>query len=423
MGRPRFAGGFFRNGSTAATNNGAGGDYQSEFRVSGQNNQIRWLEARGRFERDNEGRPLRSYGVMMDITGRKQAEEALRESEGRERKQRQELETALAVIPVGVFIAEDKACARITANPNGSELLRILEGRNASKSAPEDERPSNFEAYSSTGGLLAADQLPMQRAAATGKSIHGFEHELRFADGGHRHLLGNALPLFDAAGEVRGAVGAFLDITERRHQEERIGLLLREVNHRAKNMLGVVQAIASQTAALGREDFVARFSERILALAANQDLLVKSEWQGVDLADLVRAQLLHFEDPIGSRIEIAGPPLWIAAEAAQPIAMALHELATNAGKYGALSVGMGKVSIEWHIERERTFHLSWTERAGPVVTSPTRLGFGTTVITYVPEVQLGAEVTLDYPPEGVTWRLACPAENVLEPGRGGANGG
>jgi two-component sensor histidine kinase len=111
--------------------------------------------------------------------------------------------------------------------------------------------------------------------------------------------------------------------------------------------------------------------------------------------------------------------LHITAEAAQPIAMALHELATNASKHGALSNGEGKVSIAWDLARDGAFHLSWTESAGPVVAPPARCGFGTTVITHVPEAQLGAEVTLAFLASGVTWRLVCPAENVLEPGGAG----
>ena len=210
-------------------------------------------------------------------------------------------------------------------------------------------------------------------------------------------------------------MGAFVDITSRKRAEEQVRLLLREVNHRSKNLLSVVQAIASQTAASGSADFIARFSARLQALAANQDLLVKSQWRGVELKELVHAQLAHFEDLVGGRIMIEGPPLHIAAEAAQPIAMALHELGTNAGKYGALSNDEGKVSIAWGMGRDGTFHLSWAERGGPSVVSPTRRGFGTVVIAAVPEAQLDAEVSLDFPPSGVIWRLKCPAMNVLEP--------
>lgn len=133
-------------------------------------------------------------------------------------------------------------------------------------------------------------------------------------------------------------------------------------------------------------------------------------------------QLAHFKDLIGERIAMAGPPLQIACEAAQPIAMALHELATNAGKYGALSNDAGKVDIAWGAVGNgggQIFHLSWAESGGPAVAPPTRRGFGTNVIAHVPKAQLDAEVTLEFAESGVTWRLACPADKVLEPGDAG----
>jgi two-component sensor histidine kinase len=125
------------------------------------------------------------------------------------------------------------------------------------------------------------------------------------------------------------------DVTERKAHEEQVQLLLREVNHRAKNMLSVVDAIAHQTASREHEDFIGRFSERIQALAANQDLLVQNDWKGVDAGDLVRAQLAHVADLIGSRIALNGPKLHLDAAAAQGIGLALHELATNASRYRA----------------------------------------------------------------------------------------
>src|SRR5215831_17251961 len=126
------------------------------------------------------------------------------------------------------------------------------------------------------------------------------------------------------------------DVTERKAHDEQVHLLTREVNHRAKNMLSLVQAIARQTAAREPGDFIGRFIERIRALAANQDLLVRNEWQGVDVADLVHAELAHFADLVGSRIALEGPKLRLKAAAAQAIGLTVHELATNAGKYGAL---------------------------------------------------------------------------------------
>jgi PAS domain S-box-containing protein len=214
-------------------------------------------------------------------------------------------------------------------------------------------------------------------------------------------------------GKPLRAYGILQDITERKAHEEQIHLLMREVNHRAKNMLSLVQAIARQTAARDPEDFLGCFTERIQALAANQDLLIRNEWKGVDVEDLVRAQLAHFADLVGSRIDLDGPKLRLNAAAAQAIGLALHELATNAGKYGALSTDRGRVDVCWGTASD-TFTMSWIEYDGPPVSAPKRRGFGTIVIETMAKHSLDAAVELDYAPSGVTWRLACPALNPLE---------
>jgi PAS domain S-box-containing protein len=205
------------------------------------------------------------------------------------------------------------------------------------------------------------------------------------------------------------------DLTERKAHEEQVHLLMREASHRAKNMLSLVQAIARQTAAGAPEDFVGRFTERIQALAANQDLLVRNEWQGVDVEDLVGAQLAHFADLVGSRIAMRGPQLRLNATAAQAIGLALHELATNAGKYGALSTNSGRVDVCWGTDAD-VLTMSWAERDGPPVSPPERRGFGSTVIASMAEATVGGEVRLDFAPSGLVWRLTCPAANGLEPG-------
>jgi two-component sensor histidine kinase len=175
-----------------------------------------------------------------------------------------------------------------------------------------------------------------------------------------------------------------------------------------------VDAIAHQTATRNPEGFIERFSERIQALSANQDLLVRNEWNGVEIEDLVRAQLTLFADLIGSRIAVHGPKLRLRAASAQAIGLALHELATNAGKYGALSTDGGHVDVCWGIGGD-IFTMSWTERDGPPVSAPKRRGFGTIVMEAMAERSVDGKVDLDYAPSGVTWRLTCPAENALEP--------
>jgi two-component sensor histidine kinase len=226
-----------------------------------------------------------------------------------------------------------------------------------------------------------------------------------------------ALAYFEGNGCAPPAVslvGTIADITERKEREEKEHLLMREINHRAKNMLSVVDAIAHQTATRTPEDFVERFSARIQALSANQDLLVRNEWHGVEVEDLVCAQLAPFADLIGSRVVVRGPKLRLNAASAQAIGLALHELATNAGKYGALSTDTGRVDIRWGADGD-TFNMSWTEREGPPVSAPKRRGFGTMVMEAMTERSVGGAVDLDYAPSGLTWRLTCPAANALEP--------
>ncbi len=209
-------------------------------------------------------------------------------------------------------------------------------------------------------------------------------------------------------------VGTIQDITDRKEREEKEHLLMREINHRAKNMLSVVHAIARQTAAKNSEHFVERFSERIQALSANHNLLVRNEWNGVEIEDLVRAQLAPFADLIGSRIAALGPKLRFKAASAQAIGLVLHELATNAGKYGALSTDKGRVNVCWGIEGD-TLTMSWTERDGPPVSAPERRGFGTMVMEAMAEHSVDGSVDLDYAPSGLTWRLTSLVTNVLEP--------
>ncbi len=242
------------------------------------------------------------------------------------------------------------------------------------------------------------------------------EFRMRRRDGALRWVETLGLAYFEGTQHERRAVsmaGTVQDITERREREEKEHLLIREINHRAKNMLSVVDAIAHQTAIKSSEDFLERFSERIQALSANQDLLVRNEWNGVEIEDLVHAQLAHFADLIGSRIAVQGPKLRLRAASAQAIGLALHELATNAGKYGALSTEEGHVDVSWGTT-DGALAMSWTEHGGPPVCRPERRGFGTIVMETMAERSVDGRVDLDYAPSGLIWRLTCPAASALE---------
>ncbi len=208
-----------------------------------------------------------------------------------------------------------------------------------------------------------------------------------------------------------GVVCYFYDLSERLRQEEHVRLLMNELNHRSKNMIGLIQAIARRSKAGTIDEFVVNFGKRLEALAANQDLLVRTEWRGADLRDLARSQLATFTDQHSSRITIDGPSLTLGSAAAQAIGMALHELATNAVKYGALSTDRGHVDLHWTIN-DGTLTCRWTERDGPTVNPPSRTGFGTTVVDQMVRMSVDGTVVLEYPSTGFRWRLDCPIASL-----------
>jgi two-component sensor histidine kinase len=209
-------------------------------------------------------------------------------------------------------------------------------------------------------------------------------------------------------------------IAARRRAEEERAFLMRELNHRSKNLLSIVLVVARATAGAEAKEFAETFEERVQALAANQDLLIQSDWRGVDLNDLVRSQLAHFQDLLDDRITLDGPPAAVMASASQSLGMALHELATNAAKYGALSNSTGRVAIAWRIGTDdkgsRRFRMSWRESGGPPVDPPARSGFGTGVIRDATRMNLSGDVRLGYARSGVVWELDCPVEACIEEG-------
>jgi PAS domain S-box-containing protein len=375
----------------ACLDNGGKEAIDIEYRTVWPDGAIRWIQAKGSATFDGS-RPVRMAGIALDITGRKSAEEQIH----RQADLLDQSHDAILVWQIGGGIAYWSKGAERLYGWSPKEAVGRVSHDLLQTSAPIPKQ--DIEARISEDGEWYGELL----------------HRTR--DG--RQIIVESRHVRVCYGEKEYALESNRDISERKRQEERVHLLLREVNHRAKNLLGVVQVIASQTAASDNSGFISRFSERLRALAANQDLLVKNQWKGIEMPELVRAQLAHFACLVGGRIKLTGAPLQVAAEAAQPISMALHELATNAGKYGALSNGAGQVSIAWRIEEDggggSRFKMSWRESGGPVVMQPKRRGYGTTVISRVPELQLAAVVRFDFVPEGVAWHLDCPADKVQE---------
>jgi PAS domain S-box-containing protein len=372
--------------------------YEVEKRDVRQDGVIIWARKTVGSVRKGDGSIDYFVSVIEDISARKQAENELRENEERFR-------SSLLHCPLPILLFDDR------------EQILVISQSWLEQSGYSKEELCRIEDWTIRAyGLHSSEVLEGIREfiiTSTEPEARSAELMIRTKDGRERLWSFVFSPLAVQPGGHRLFVCIAQDVTDQKAHEEQVHLLMREINHRAKNMLSLVQAIARQTAARETEDFIERFTERIQALAANQDLLVRNEWQGVDVEDLVRAQLAHFADLLGSRIIVHGPPVRLTAATAQAIGLTIHELATNAGKYGALSVDAGRVDVRWRIDGD-TFAMTWTESDGPPVSPPQRWGFGNTVVTSMVKQTVNGEVQLDYAPSGVVWNLACPAENVFE---------
>lgn len=210
-----------------------------------------------------------------------------------------------------------------------------------------------------------------------------------------------------------------LDLTERREREAQQIFVMRELNHRTKNLLTVIRSIAGQIARTGKDldDFKGRFNDRLAALASAHDVLVESNWAGASLSDLIHSQFSQFQDLAGGQIMATGPDIRLSPRAAQAIGMGLYELMTNAVKYGALSNQNGRILVAWDVRDKDdvpVLQMEWREHDGPPVLPPRHRGFGHIVIAEMTARSLCGDVDYMFETEGVVWRLCAPLETVEE---------
>jgi PAS domain S-box-containing protein len=221
-------------------------------------------------------------------------------------------------------------------------------------------------------------------------------------------------PLRNDTGDIVGLTCASVDVTERKENEAHLRLLMRELTHRSKNLLAVIQAMARQTArhAGSIGGFLDQFSARLQALAASHDLLVRESWHGASLREIIQSQLAAYFASGEGPIVVEGAPVALRPEAAQNLGLALHELAVNAAKYGALSVPHGRVSVTGAI-RGHAIELEWREQFGPKVKVRRKKGFGSMVIERNLASALDAKVDLKFDPEGLRCSIVIPASQIL----------
>jgi PAS domain S-box-containing protein len=259
---------------------------------------------------------------------------------------------------------------------------------------------------------------------AKGERTQQVEFRVRRPNGELRWCTGTAAASVDGAGNVARISGVTIDVTERKEAEERQVLLAREVDHRARNALAIIQSIIRLTRAKTVDDYVATVEGRIKALALAHTLLSDSRWHGADLGTLVAEEFAPYRS--GNKVELKGPNVSLSPATAQGIALALHELATNAAKHGALSSLKGRVGLTWQLQSD-ILTLHWVESGGPPIKTPSARSFGLKVIKASIEQQLGGQATFDWNPRGLRCDLAIALREAKEPreqdGAHHANGG
>ncbi len=223
------------------------------------------------------------------------------------------------------------------------------------------------------------------------------------------------------SGQV-AVIASVIDISERRKQAERMQFIMRELSHRSKNLLAVIQGMVRQAIA-GSPDmasFEQSFGRRLQGLAQSHDLLVGRNWEGVSIGELVQAQLAFLKRGDSKGISVAGPDILLSPEAAQNLGLALHELATNAVKHGALRAETGTIEISWSIDEghgtEPRIEFYWKEAGGPAIEEPLRSGFGRTVLERVVPRSLAGSASLSFPEGGAQWRLDAPFTMLTKKG-------
>jgi two-component sensor histidine kinase/PAS domain-containing protein len=283
--------------------------------------------------------------------------------------------------------------------------------------------PLNAESTEDAATLARFSSESLDTLLAT-RPFHGVEVKLRGDGHAKSAFLLSAGPLVDDNKSTVGSIVTLTDMTERKRAEEQQTVMVAELNHRVKNILAIVQSVAAQTmrSSGSLENFAEAFDGRLKALAIAHDILTQTRWIGIGLSELLAAVLAPYRTPEDPRISILGPPILVPARAVVPLSMVLHEMTTNAAKYGALSMRRGTIAITWQESGaiEKAVELIWQERGGPTVKSGASGGFGTRLIDHVISHDLDGSTQIDFDPAGVRWTIAFPVSALAGAGGTGS---
>jgi PAS domain S-box-containing protein len=367
-----------------------------EFRIF-RHGEVRWIESRVLVSYDELGRPVRRIGANIDVTEGKRAEQALAERN------------------IQLTLAAKSGLVGTYAYDADTEIMQISDGYAAIHGFPEGT--TEIARSECLAGVHPDDigRVEQFRSEAFRECRREYSVEYRIIrPGGQlRWVETRCFLSFSGAGKPDRVVGVSIDVTERKQVEEQQRTLLAELDHRVKNALSTVSAVVSHTQEGSRSvaSFVTALKGRIRSMATTHELLSARRWEGISLAELVRRELAPYVRR--NNTEIDGPDVILQPEVGLAMAMVLHELATNAAKYGALSTKAGQVLIRW--KRRLSSHppalvLTWQEIGGPPVATPGKSSFGTSTIRDLIPYEYGGRVDLTLAPEGARCRIELPAD-------------
>ncbi len=327
----------------------------------------------------------------------------------------QSLETLLNILPVGILITEDGSTEQVRVNRYGAQLLgESGEGGDGAGIRPAT---SSLRVFQGDRELRPAEQ-PLQRAAQSGQPVPGFEAHIQRYNGTRFEAMMSATPLLDDQGKPRGAIAAILDITERRAAEAHQQVLLHELQHRVKNIITTIGALASRMMkeASSLDEFGTAFLGRLRAMAATHELLSHGNWTGARLRELIEAVLQSHLGKDGRPADLHGPDLVLTPSAASTLGLVFYELATNATKYGSLSNGDGRVKVAWRVDEAAppSVVIDWTEINGPPMAGAIEAGFGVSFVTRSIEYELSGRADAQPDAGGLRWTMTFPLQRNVQ---------
>lgn len=369
--------------------------FEHDMRLSRPDGSFRWCidSAAPRF--DEQGQFLGYVGSVLDVDERREAVDKVRRSE-------EQLRALIEQMPIGVAVARMPGGEIFLYNQALEDMLGhpiLSDGK---------DTYNRYGGIDANGEPLSVDAYPLYRTVAFGETVVGDEMRYRRSDGRIITLLGHAAPVLADDGTPDLAVVALEDISGRKKAEAHQQLLINELSHRAKNLLAIIQSLAQQSfkGEGSPADQLGRFEGRLGALSAAHGILTQEKWEAIPLRRLICDTFTAVRSD-DERLRLQGPDLMLAPKVAVSLAMAIHELATNALKYGSLSTDRGEVLVGWSADADR-LRLSWKESGGPSVVTPARRGFGSRMIERGLAAELGGKVTIHFDPDGVRCEVDAP---------------